>query len=101
MYPLVAFFLIPFMLRSMISRQLLRMARAGLGWSQEKLADEACISRASVARIEAGIEIPNQEKIAKLLQRALEDAGINFLFSDGDSPDGLRLREKARKPKRR
>ena len=79
----------------MISGKQIRAARALLGWSQQRLADEALVSRSSVTRLEADDgEFDHNAGTAELVRRALEDAGIIFLFDEGNGAEGARLRKK-------
>jgi len=85
----------------MISGKQIRAGRALLGWSQQRLADEALVSRSSITRLESeDNEFDHNAGTAELVRRALEDAGINFLFDDGGGAEGVRLRKNARMPKR-
>jgi DNA-binding XRE family transcriptional regulator len=59
-----------------------RMARAGLRWTVDKLAQQAKVSRMSVNRIEGDVAKVNhatQEQI----RRTLEKAGAEFIEADG------------------
>jgi transcriptional regulator with XRE-family HTH domain len=56
-----------------------RMALAALGWSWDRLAEEADISRPTVARFLAGDTV-RPEKI-EAMRRAFESAGVRFLHS--------------------
>lgn len=51
----------------------IRAARTGRGWSQSRLADEAGVSRPSIARIEAGEDVNTATlvKVAQTLDYAL------------------------------
>lgn len=53
-----------------------RMARAALNWTIQKLADEASVSRNSVARFEDGKDA--RLSTVKSLRCALEKAGAQF-----------------------
>ena len=53
------------------------MARAALGWSIRKLAAEAGVGTATVARFETGQAEPIRVT-AEAMQRALEAAGVVF-----------------------
>lgn len=57
-----------------------RAARAWLDWSQEELATKAQISNSTLRDFEAGRRIPIANNLAAI-QRALENAGIEFLYS--------------------
>ena len=72
----------------MISPEQCRAARAWLGWPQPELAKRARVGLSTIRDFETGTRNPivhNREAI----QRALETAGIKFLFTDGDKPLGL------------
>ena len=62
------------------------MARAGLGWGIRELARAAKVSVDTVVQFERGEEL--KERTVEALQRAFEDAGLEFM--NGDRP-GLRL----------
>jgi len=80
----------------MISAKQMRAARALLGWSQQEMADKALVSRSSIARLEAeDLRFDHNAGTAELVRRALEDAGISFLYEDGGGGEGVRLRRKA------
>jgi transcriptional regulator with XRE-family HTH domain len=69
----------------------LRAARALLAWSQERLAAESGVSLPTIKRLEPG-EGALATTVATLerLQRALEDAGVEFTNGGGA---GVRLRK--------
>ena len=71
----------------MITSRQIRAARALLGWSQQKLADQAVVALNTVRRLEKGkadLRVSSLEQI----QNALEAMGIEFSMR-GD--DGVRL----------
>jgi predicted transcriptional regulator len=72
------------------SRQL-RAARAMLGWDQRQLAEVSDVSNVTIGKMEQaeGILRGRHETVQKL-QRALEQAGVEF--TNGDKP-GVRMRE--------
>jgi predicted transcriptional regulator len=55
-----------------------RMARAGLHMSQVELARRAGVAPATIAEFEKGRRIPYGRTVRDI-QRALEEAGINFV----------------------
>lgn len=57
------------------------MARAGIGWRAQDLADKAGVGYATVARFEAGSPIA-AESLAKL-EAALTNAGASFSAGKG------------------
>ena len=64
----------------------LRVARALLGWSRNRLAAAAGVGPRSVARIETGK--PSRATVVAAIRSALEYAGVEFT----DEPPGARLR---------
>jgi transcriptional regulator with XRE-family HTH domain len=71
-----------------------RMARAALGIGVRELAAAAKVSVDTVARFERGEEL--KERTIDALQRAFEDAGIEFIDENGGGA-GIRLRKRMRK----
>lgn len=70
-------------------------ARALLGLTQTELAEMSSVNAATILRFENGQNEPRPATVA-MLQRALEDRGIEF--SNGGEP-GVKLRpSKAKKP---
>ena len=67
-----------------------KMARAALGWSMEKLAKAAGVHRNTVSNFETEIYGGDPATLQKM-KRALEKAGIEF--TNGDAP-GVRLKKK-------
>lgn len=67
----------------------LRAARALLDWSQDRLAQASGMPKRSVVRFEAGETMPRARTI-RALRSALEEAGVEFLPSNGSGP-GVRL----------
>jgi transcriptional regulator with XRE-family HTH domain len=68
-----------------------RAARALIDWSQQQLADASHVGNATIRNFESGRSTPQHSTLAAL-QRALEDAGVEF--TNGGQP-GVRLRKKA------
>ena len=70
----------------------IRGARAMLGWSAGQLVAASKVSLATVQRAES-VDGPVRMTAANVdaIQRALEDAGIEFIAEDGGGP-GVRLR---------
>ena len=62
-----------------ISPAQLRAARAWLNWSQDRLAQEAGVSKGAVNRFERDAGLPHATT-AERLQKALEEFGIEFVF---------------------
>lgn len=75
-----------------------RAARGWLDWSQRDLAAKAGVSGSTLRDFETGRRIPMPNNL-RALRRALEDAGIEFLFT-GDVPLGITARglDNAAKP---
>lgn len=68
-----------------------RAARALLDWSQQDLAVRCKLSGASVAHFERGTRNLHQNHI-DLIRSVLEEAGVEFIPSNGGGP-GVRLRD--------
>jgi transcriptional regulator with XRE-family HTH domain len=79
----------------MIFSREIRAARALLGWSQVELAAAAAVGVATVRRLEtAGTEIRGSVNTVWKIQRALENAGIEFIPAEaGRGGPGVRLRQ--------
>jgi len=73
-----------------IDRDLIRMARAGLGWSAKELARRSRLGIATIRRAEAGTGPGVSEGNLFVIQHAFEDAGIVFLEEDQASAEGGR-----------
>ena len=69
----------------------LRMARAALGWSIQKLSIESSVSVRTIKRIETegGLERATPANL-KLIRETLEAAGIEFIGTAEEGP-GIRL----------
>ena len=75
----------------MVTSEQIKMARAALGWSVEKLANESAVGVRTIHRIEAQDGLPNATAgNLKLLRETLQAAGIEFIGDAGDGP-GARL----------
>ena len=61
-----------------------------LGWSRDKLAESAKVGVRTLVDFESGARQPYDRTLADI-RRALEDAGIDFINSNGGGP-GVRLR---------
>lgn len=66
----------------MITTAQIRGARGVLNWSQTDLADRAGLSSTSIGSIENGLSNPRDSSIGAV-QKAFEEAGIEFLANDG------------------
>lgn len=71
-----------------------RGARGMLGWSQDRLAESAHVSRTLVAHFEGGNPIGHNNHLA--ISLALQAAGIEFIPENGGG-DGVRFRERRNK----
>ena len=69
-----------------------RAARALLGWSRKKLAQEANVAERTLVDFERGSR-NTYERTLRDIERALEKAGIQFIDSNGGGP-GVRLRNR-------
>jgi len=77
-------------LPTMPTAEQIRAARALLRWSAAHLARVAGVAASTVARCEAGSGIPPVGvRTLQKIQRALEDAGVEFIAGNGP---GVRLR---------
>jgi transcriptional regulator with XRE-family HTH domain len=65
-----------------------RAARAWLNWSQQELATKAQVSNSTLRDFEAGRRVPIANNLTAI-RRALEDGGVQFLFSDNSMPFGI------------
>ena len=77
----------------MINSVQVRMARAALGWGVRDLAVYAGVTANTVSRFENGADALGNT--LRKIQRALEDAGIEFINENGGGP-GVRLKHRAR-----
>ena len=73
----------------MVTSYQMRAARALLGWSQQMLADRALVAINTVRAIEQNKPYPKDDTL-DAVRRALEKAGISFLF-EGPGGEGVRL----------
>ena len=76
----------------MILARQIRAARALVGWEQTRLSEASSLAIGTIRRMEASIGTVrgNAENVWKV-QRALEDAGIEFIDENGGGP-GVRLK---------
>ena len=71
----------------------IRAGRALLGWSQMDLAKAASVGVATVRRLEAARdEVRGSADTLWKIQKALEDAGVQFLASDESGGAGVRFK---------
>lgn len=66
-----------------VTGEQIRAARALLGWSQKRLAEETYMSQTPITRLERGIV--DRVSTLKLVVQTLEEAGIEFI----NRPDGM------------
>ena len=79
----------------MVTSEQIKMARAALGWSVEKLAKESAVGVRTIHRIEAQDGLPNATAgNLRLIRETLQAAGIEFIGDAGDGP-GVRLWSKS------
>lgn len=80
----------------MITGAQIRAARAALGWSSEALAKKSGVSMRTIMRFEQIEDVPPSRSATLLdVQKALEEAGIEFIGTPEDGP-GIRVRKPAR-----
>jgi hypothetical protein len=79
-----------------VSIRQIKAARALLAWSQQQLAEVACISSPTIKRLEAqdGL-LGGRSDTADKIRTALEQAGIEFIDENGGG-QGVRLRKRQR-----
>lgn len=77
---------------SIVSPHQIKMARAALSWSIQKLADQSKVSPRTLNRIETdgGFQVATKANLA-MIQQTLEAAGVEFIGTPEDGP-GIRLR---------
>jgi transcriptional regulator with XRE-family HTH domain len=75
----------------MITGAQIRAARALLGWTAAKLAEQSGLSSSSIQRAEAGAVGAMRAENLFRIQRALEQAGIIFLYPGDTGGAGVRL----------
>jgi hypothetical protein len=72
----------------------IQAARALVGWSQFELADSAKIGRATVQRLECGLN--TEPASVRAMKAALERAGVRFIVESKTGGAGVRLRKRQR-----
>jgi hypothetical protein len=85
-------YLLPMVNIKMIEAAQIRAARALLGVNQVKLSEWAAISVGTVKRIEGTSEIRGAAETLWKIQRALEQAGVEFIGADETKGPGVRLK---------
>ncbi|NYS26674.1 helix-turn-helix domain-containing protein [Rhodobacteraceae bacterium 2376] len=81
----------------MITAPQIRAARALLGWTQQTLADKACVALTALKRLESRKDSGTHENTQDRVHRALRAAGIEFIW--GSKGVGVLLREIEEKEK--
>lgn len=81
----------------MITAPQIRAARALLGWTQQTLADKACVALTALKRLESRKGSGTHESTQDRVHRALRAAGIEFIW--GSKGVGVLLREIEEKEK--
>ena len=81
----------------MITAPQIRAARALLGWTQQTLADKACVALTALKRLESRKGSGTHESTRDRVHRALRAAGIEFIW--GSKGVGVLLREIEEKEK--
>lgn len=78
---------------NMIMIAQIKAARLFLGWEQADLAEKSGVSLPTIQRIENPKFGPGRSRleIVERLLKALENAGIEFIPSDGSKGPGVRL----------
>ena len=81
----------------MIFASEIRAARGLIGWSQEDLAKAASVGISTVRRLEGARDhIRGSTEVLWKIQRALEQAGVEFIPSDDTKGPGVRLKQRHR-----
>ena len=76
----------------MVTSDQIRAARALLRWSARELAERSRVSLPTIQRMEAGEGVPGgRSRNLDAVMRALEEAGVAFIFEDEGGP-GVRFR---------
>ena len=80
----------------MVTSEQIKMARAALDWSVNKLAENCEVGVRTINRIEAQTGLPTATQAnLKLIRITLEEAGIEFVGNADDGP-GVRLWTKSK-----
>jgi transcriptional regulator with XRE-family HTH domain len=77
----------------MIDAVQIRAARGLLNLSQASLARIAAVHVATIRRLEAATKVRGAAETLWKIQRALENAGIEFISADAGKGPGVRLRQ--------
>lgn len=77
----------------MITSAQIRAARALLDWSRADLSEQSGVGASALMRLESSTGIPSGNiKTFEAVQKAFENAGIEFIGTPEDGP-GVRLRK--------
>lgn len=76
-----------------ISSYQCRAARSLLGWSQDELAINARVARATIADFEGNLRVPIRNNLNSI-RDCLYAAGVQFLQDEGELGAGVRFRER-------
>jgi transcriptional regulator with XRE-family HTH domain len=79
----------------LLTKEVLKAARALLGWTQQELADEAGLHHGTLSRFESEISM-HEETIAKIAA-AIKRGGIEFVIED-DQIIGVKKLKQPRSP---
>jgi len=66
----------------MLTPEQCRAARGWLGWTQQDMAERACVGLSTLRAFEAGTRAPIRNNL-DALRRAIEAAGVRLVFQDG------------------
>ncbi len=78
----------------MVTTRQIKAARALLAWSQADLARHSKVSEPTIARLESfDGELGGREETGEKIVRAIEKAGVEFIFANGGGA-GVRLRRR-------
>jgi predicted transcriptional regulator len=69
-----------------------RAARSWLNWSQTELAKRAKVSLSTIRDYETGKREPIPNNV-EAIRRAIEDAGIEFVYDEDGKPAGILVRQ--------
>jgi DNA-binding XRE family transcriptional regulator len=83
---------LPLIRRNMLTPAQLRGARAMIGWSRERLAEETGVPNRTLEKFETGNGDLRLQAASKV-RRTLEKAGFVFIDPDQELGPGVRLRE--------
>ena len=77
----------------MITSGQIRAARSLIKWTGKELAEASGVAFSTLMRLETGEGVPGaQVKTLDAIQKAFENAGVEFIGTPEDSP-GVRLRK--------